>query len=72
MFTQIAFFPIFGKPLIMYGGILTLLCLLCTASIPVLRKKWPARFNFNQHIFMARLTIALALLHGFLGIMTYF
>jgi hypothetical protein len=72
MLTQITFFPIFGKPLIMYGGILTLLCMFFTAVIPSLQKKWPSHFNFRLHVIMARITIVLALFHGFLGMMIYF
>jgi cytochrome b561 len=71
MFSNIAFFQILGKPLIMYGGILTFLLMLFTASIPSLQKKWPKIFSFNLHVLMARITIFLALVHGVLGLSIY-
>ena len=39
MFQEITYFLIFGKPLIMYLGILTLLAILFTASIAVMNQK---------------------------------
>lgn len=73
MFSQIAFFPILGKPLIMYGGAITLLCLLFTALIPtVLQKRWPAVFTYKTHVWLARITVFLGLAHGFLGVAIYF
>jgi hypothetical protein len=71
MLSDIAFFSILGKPLIMYGGVLTFLLMLFTGAIPSLQKKWPAKFNFKSHVLMARITIALALFHGVLGFSIY-
>jgi hypothetical protein len=71
MFQDIAYFPVFGKPVIMYLGILTIASMLATASVPVLRKS-AVNIPFFWHIRLAAVTIALALIHGFLGVMAYF
>jgi hypothetical protein len=63
---------IFGKPLIMYGGILTLLCLLFTASISIMNKNGIHVIPFEWHPRMAIITITLALIHGTLGILAFF
>ena len=68
---QITYFQILGKPLIMYLGILAVLLLLFTALIPVLNKKGVAKFPFNLHPIMARVTIGFALLHGLLAVLAY-
>jgi hypothetical protein len=71
MFLDITYFLIFGKPLIMYLGILTLLAILLTASIAVLNKKGIRTIPFRWHPVCAGCAIILALVHGFLGIMVY-
>lgn len=68
MLREIAIFPIFGKPLIMYGGIITLFCLVATALIAILNQKGIIKQAFGWHVWMARITIVLALVHGLLGI----
>ena len=72
MLTQITYFSIFGKPLIMYGGILTLLLFLIAATIPALNKKGITTIPFQWHSRVAKLAIASALIHGSLGILAYF
>jgi len=72
MLQNITYFMIFGKPLIMYVGILTLLCFLLTASIAALNKKGIHRIPFAWHPRMAMASIALALIHGILGTLVYF
>lgn len=69
MFAQIAYYQIFGKPLIMYGGILTLAFLLLTASLPYLGKKGIIKNHFVLHKIMAIISICLALFHGLLGVL---
>lgn len=68
MLEQITFYTIFGMPMIAYGGIITLLCLLFTAAIPKLQSKH-AWATIKLHMTMAKITIALALIHGILGIL---
>jgi len=72
MLENISYYLIFGKPLIMYGGILTLLSFLFTASISILNKKGINKIPFKWHPRMAIISIALAMIHGFLAIMHYF
>jgi len=71
MLESISYYLIFGKPLIMYGGILTLLSLLFTASISILNKKGVHIIPFEWHPRVAIFTICIAAVHGFLGIMHY-
>ena len=74
VFTAIAYFPIFlGRPLIMYLGILTLLSLLFTAyagyaNFRGLRYAPP----FSWHLKLAITTVALAIIHGSLGLLSQF
>jgi hypothetical protein len=72
MFSEISYYLIFGKPLIMYLGILTLLSLLTTASIAFLTISGIRRFPMQWHHRGAALTIIFALVHGILGILLYF
>lgn len=72
MLQEITYFQILGKPLIMYLGIITLLCLLLTAAIAVMNKRGISAIPFKWHIRMAVLTIALAIIHGALGMLAYF
>jgi len=69
---EIIYFQIFGKPLIMYGGIITLLSILFTASIAVLNKKGIKLIPFKWHPRMAIFSIILVLIHGILGMLAYF
>jgi cytochrome b561 len=71
MFSQIAFFPILGKPLIMWGGLSSLLVMLLAVAVPTLQKRWPKYFNYRTHVVLARIAVALALLHGGLGLLTF-
>lgn len=71
MLQNITYFPIFGKPLIMYLGIITLISFLITAAIAVLNKKGINKISFKWHPRMAKISIALALVHGILGILAY-
>jgi hypothetical protein len=72
MFTEITYYIILGKPLIMYLGILTFLCFLTTASIGFLTITGIRRIPFKWHKRMAVISLTLALFHGALGILAYF
>jgi len=64
---------IYGKPIIVYMGILTLLSLLFTAFISVINVKFNYHLiPFKWHPHMAAVTITLALVHATLGIGSYF
>jgi len=69
---KISYLPIFGKPLIMYAGIIVLLSFLFTTLIAVMNKKGNSKIPFKWHPIMARITIAFALIHGLLAVMSYF
>lgn len=72
MLNQISYYLIFGKPLMMYTGIITLLSFLFTALIAILNKKGISKIPFKWHIRMAVISITLALIHGTMGILAYF
>jgi len=72
MLRQITYYLIFGKPLILYLGILALLALLFTAIIGYLNLKGNQKIPFKWHLVAARVAIMLALAHALLGILTYF
>jgi len=69
---QITYFQVLGKPLLMYLGIIAVLLMLFTAAIAVLNKKGINKIPFKWHPRMARITIAFALIHGLLAVLTYF
>jgi hypothetical protein len=72
MLENISYYLIFGKPLIMYGGIITLISFLSTALISILNKNGIDIIPFKWHPRMAIISIILALIHGCLGILHYF
>lgn len=72
MLQEISYALIFGKPLIMYLGILTLAGFLLTASIPILNKMGIRIIPFAWHPRCAVTAICLAIIHGTLGVLAYF
>jgi hypothetical protein len=72
MLQEISFYPIFGKPLLMYLGILTLAGFLCTASIAVLNRRGVHTIPFVWHPRLAVFSIACAVIHGMLGVLMFF
>ncbi len=72
MLKDVTYFLIFGKPIIMYLGILTLLSFLVTASIGFLNYHGIHKIPFKWHPRMAALSLSLAFIHGILGILVYF
>ena len=69
---KISYLPIFGKPLIMYAGIIVLLSFLFTALIAIMNKKGNGKIPFKWHPIMAKISIVLAIIHGALGVLSYF
>ena len=63
--------PVFGKPLIMYGGIVTFLLLLATATVALVTVKGIYALPVKYHVWLARFTIAFALFHAALGALAY-
>ncbi len=72
MINNIAYYLIFGKPLIMYMGILTLLTFLLVAYIGHSILTGKSKFPLKWHLWIAGLAIFIALLHGTFGILSYF
>ena len=72
MLESVTYYMIFGKPLILYGGVATLLSLLVTAAVSTMNKRGIHVISFKWHSRMAALTVFLALVHGTLGILAYF
>lgn len=71
MLQQISYALVFGKPVILYLGILTVTALLLTAAIPILNRKGIRTIPFAWHPRCAMATICLALIHGTLGVLAY-
>jgi hypothetical protein len=72
MLQEISYFLIFGKPLIMYLGIVTFAAFLLTASIAILNKKGNHTIPFRWHPRCAIAAISLAIIHGILGVLAFF
>jgi len=72
MLQEISYYLIFGKPLIMYLGILTLCGFLFTASIAVMNKKGIRNVPFVWHPRMAMIAICCAVIHGVLAVLAFF
>ncbi len=71
MFQNISYALIFGKPLILYLGGLTLLAFIITAAIAVMNFKGVRTIPFEWHSRCAVIAICIALVHGALGILAY-
>ena len=63
----VASYTVLGMPLIMLGGIVTLLCFLFTASISIMNKRGTTFIPFKWHPRMAAISIALAISHAIMG-----
>lgn len=70
--TEITYMMIFGKPLIMYIGLITLILLASTATVGMLIMKGKTKITVKQHAWLARITLVIAALHGILGVLAYF
>lgn len=70
MFNEITFYPIFGKPLIMWGGIITLSLFFIGAYLGNATLKGKAKLG--QHLIIVKIAVSLAILHAILGITSFF
>ncbi|MCX6710428.1 MAG: hypothetical protein NTV63_05790 [Candidatus Woesearchaeota archaeon] len=66
MLEQISYFPIFGKPLIIYIGIFALLFFLAAAAIPSWNRKMKKKIPIGRHFLFAKIGIALGIIHALL------
>jgi hypothetical protein len=72
MLQEISYYQIFGFPLILYGGTLTLICMLATASMAFMTVKGIKKFPLSWHINLAIASLVLGLVHGLLGLLAHF
>jgi hypothetical protein len=72
MIHNIALTLFLGKPLIMYGGIITFLLLLFTATVGALNFNGITVVPFKWHPRLAVITIIVAVIHALLGLSIYF
>jgi hypothetical protein len=66
IFRTIALYSIFGKPLVVYLGLITLTGFIITATLGYLILKGKA-IPLKYHFWLAGSSITLALIHGFLA-----
>jgi hypothetical protein len=69
--SNIAYYLILGKPLILYIGITTFLTLLAAASIPILNK-YRKKIKTRWHYSLARIGLIFGTIRALLGILAYF
>ena len=72
MFQEISYAPIFGKPLIFYLGIATILLFFFAAAIAILNRRGIHTIPFAWHPRCAMIAIFVAIVHGALGVLAYF
>lgn len=73
MIREIAYYPIFGKPLILYGGILTLLLFMLAWAVAYLNvKKGIHTIPFEWHTRLGTVAMILGIIHGSLAILAYY
>lgn len=72
MISNIALTLFLGKPLVMYGGILTFFLLLFTATIGALNFKEITVIPFKWHPRLAITTIIIAIIHAIFGLSILF
>lgn len=63
---------VLDKPLIMYGGVATLILMVATACIPFFNARGVTRIPLVWHKRLAAVSLLAALMHGLLGLSIYF
>jgi hypothetical protein len=71
-FLPVASITILGIPLAFYLGAATFIALVTTATLGMLVLREGSKVPFTWHVNMARLTIAIALIHGLVVYWTFF
>jgi cytochrome b561 len=72
MFEQITYYLIFGLPLIIYLGIVTILFFFITATTALLKRKGKLKgLSIQWHFRLAYISLTLAIIHGVLGFSAY-
>jgi len=65
-------FALLTLPMIIIAGIILFLCLIGTATLGFMIMKGKGNIPFSWHVNLARLTIVIALIHGFLAMAWFF
>jgi hypothetical protein len=71
MIHELAYSSVFGLPFLIVMGIITLLCFCVTAAIAAMNRHGITTIPTHWHFTMAKISIALALFHGALGLSVY-
>lgn len=72
MIQNIAYTLVFGKPLIMYGGILAFSLMIFTATVGFLNSRGIHAIPFKWHPWLAIATILVAVVHAIFGLSAFF
>lgn len=72
MINNFAYILFFGKPLIMYLGIITFILIVFTATVGALNFKGIKIIAFKWHPVLAIISIIVAFIHGLLGLSIFF
>jgi hypothetical protein len=72
MFQEISYYLIYGIPFIVYLGIVILFMFIITALLAILKRKGKTKISILWHYRLAYVSIILAFIHGFFGILAYF
>lgn len=75
MIHALAYTLLWGKPLVMWTGLLTLLSFFATATFGFLfyhHSSWVKKLPFKVHPFFAVTSLTLACIHGLMGLSLYF
>ena len=72
MFLNITFYPILGKPLIMYMGILVLLFFFLAGYFGWKFRKTQGKSSIKTHLLFAKIALILGLLHAIFGVLAFF
>jgi hypothetical protein len=67
MIKEVASIPTLGLPLFVIIGIIGFLLMFATATIPLANKKLAKKIPMKYHFWLAKTTIAVAIVHGVLA-----
>jgi len=68
---EIAYYPIFDRPLVLYLGLLTLLSFLLTAYVGYAIIHNIRQIPFRRHTLLAKISLGLAFIHALLASSPY-
>jgi len=71
-FSEFVNYQIGGFPLVGYLGIITFFCFLFTFLIPIINRSSQRKIPIKWHFLLAKITLTLAIIHGFLALAVYF